>query len=745
MPIIAATLVFMFGFFTMNLFWFLGEWNPDLHGLYFFKSATIGDAIVLPAVTYLGLKITEGEKYTQRQKLIIAIMTILGTLGGIYSQYQWLSSAQTTLNWTIPEKHTFNSAGWYHAVFLCTMTGAFSGIASAVLISTIKAKHRGESLGAYHLKLLILLPAFMILNFNDFSTIETDPDRIISNSIIPALTAILIPFLIEPRKIRNWLLPSITSSTFWIALVFLYSYWQATKPFTLLLYLGFLLLSAMFQLPLLKIIDQGYVKLSILLNASATVWIVAIGNWYQAKSRLSIPDIDLLIYCGAAYTLASIGIMIFTLSSSPHLDQNRNVIKQAKYLAVRTIQSTLITLFVPLFGLILYLNVDSPAFEAYTVLWSVFATLGLLFMKGAWSEFTLLEDEAATYWGTQVPDDLSERIKLGRLSIWGWSIPILIDMIIMYGASDIKVIKLQTSSDVANLSYYWETLFLIIFIFLIPWASKLVNHKGTLLYATTFPTLLLAVLEVLRLRLLLGHLSDHGNSFFIALSIILPTLSILGFSYASIYYNVFQLRGSPKTSVHYVLPMQVALFTSSITLFAVTTILSFSLHGTLVAIGAIAVLILYPRVTLRYIDNQNWDEHITITSTKDGITQDALHTSVLSLIVILYPSLVLLSSIDLATALVRILSLFGILVVVLQWTLGNNTHHLRRTQLFLARNPQRALRFNLSPDEFSRRFSRHLRTQNICACIMLIPLIPVLLSEVDLEIIDEALSMPLHS
>ena len=72
-------------------------------------------------------------------------MGILGGLGGAYMQAQWIISDTTLLNWSIPEQHHFNFAGWWHAVFFVGICAAVSFIAGYMFIIDLNLAPRKEA------------------------------------------------------------------------------------------------------------------------------------------------------------------------------------------------------------------------------------------------------------------------------------------------------------------------------------------------------------------------------------------------------------------------------------------------------------------------------------------------------------------------------------------------------------------------------------------------------------------------
>lgn len=123
-----AALVLLFGFVAMNIFALLTPQDPNLPGLYYYRSATWGDGVMLPALTYFLMRVNLHHTLTTREKAFVSLFAAIGATAGSFTQWSWLASTETRLNWTIPQLHTFNAAGWYHAGFLITMCGLLAGL-----------------------------------------------------------------------------------------------------------------------------------------------------------------------------------------------------------------------------------------------------------------------------------------------------------------------------------------------------------------------------------------------------------------------------------------------------------------------------------------------------------------------------------------------------------------------------------------------------------------------------------------
>lgn len=136
LPIWLSVGILVFGFGAMNLFWLADRRAAGVPGLYDFRSATIGDALLLPLFVFISS--TSIIKFSDIASPRLAVGPTVGALGaalGLASQIQWLVSDDTIPNWTIPQPHQFTAAGWYHAVFLVLASGL---IASLLALSILQ-------------------------------------------------------------------------------------------------------------------------------------------------------------------------------------------------------------------------------------------------------------------------------------------------------------------------------------------------------------------------------------------------------------------------------------------------------------------------------------------------------------------------------------------------------------------------------------------------------------------------------
>lgn len=140
-----ALAVFAAGYGVLTMMWWLGDWRADLPGLYDYRSATLGDGALLPALA--AALVALGKRAATAEARWVGIATVLGIVAGAVTQLLWLSDPAPRVNWTLPHPHHFNVAGWWHAGFLVAACGLFSGLWVWAL-SRIGANERRSGMAA---------------------------------------------------------------------------------------------------------------------------------------------------------------------------------------------------------------------------------------------------------------------------------------------------------------------------------------------------------------------------------------------------------------------------------------------------------------------------------------------------------------------------------------------------------------------------------------------------------------------
>lgn len=136
---IAAAGTFAAGFGTMRVLYAGAEHPPELKGLFAYRAATWGDAILLPTMAG-SLSVSISQLAPARQERAIAgLAGVFGLAAGALSQVGWLMDPHPGLNWTLPRPHHFTAAGWYHAAFLSAGSAAFAGATALAVTRAAQA------------------------------------------------------------------------------------------------------------------------------------------------------------------------------------------------------------------------------------------------------------------------------------------------------------------------------------------------------------------------------------------------------------------------------------------------------------------------------------------------------------------------------------------------------------------------------------------------------------------------------
>lgn len=122
--IFSGMAVLFFGFIVMYLMWEVIGNPQGLRGFFFYRAATIGDGICLPIFVGSAVAFNLYNKaFCNQGRKISLLISLVVSLIAVIIQASWLIRDDTVLNWTIPIKHHFNVAGWYHSIFFIVIFG----------------------------------------------------------------------------------------------------------------------------------------------------------------------------------------------------------------------------------------------------------------------------------------------------------------------------------------------------------------------------------------------------------------------------------------------------------------------------------------------------------------------------------------------------------------------------------------------------------------------------------------------
>jgi len=134
----AGTAVAGFGVMAALSRW--GNYPSELRDLYSYRAATWGDGILLPIAAGALAMAIEALPAHGHEKVLVRIGFLTGAVCGAAIQALWLLDPAPRVNWTLPVAHHFNSAGWYHAVFLVGASGMFAALWTRLGLRLLSAR-----------------------------------------------------------------------------------------------------------------------------------------------------------------------------------------------------------------------------------------------------------------------------------------------------------------------------------------------------------------------------------------------------------------------------------------------------------------------------------------------------------------------------------------------------------------------------------------------------------------------------
>ena len=148
------------GFGMMVAFWHMGRWDTRLPGFYSYRSAVLGDGVLLPlAASILTLACLRLPPAPSERRWLLSV-AFVGCLTGAATQVLWLLDDNPRPNWTLPVAHHYNIAGVYHAVFLIVIAGFLASSLTLVLyrlrwLGTRKAQLASKLMRSWYANALV--------------------------------------------------------------------------------------------------------------------------------------------------------------------------------------------------------------------------------------------------------------------------------------------------------------------------------------------------------------------------------------------------------------------------------------------------------------------------------------------------------------------------------------------------------------------------------------------------------------
>lgn len=184
---------------VMGPLWALTEEAPGIPGWDSFTGTTVGDTLLLPVLAASLLAAFRYLPSTGRRAegLVLVCGALIGAAGGLALQLSWVLDEKPRLSWLLPRVHHFSPLGYYHAVFLCTVSGVLFSLAFGVVYRVRQVSGASPDL-VYRMAaspllfvILVCIWAFSVLTIQGggagISNLAT-----IASVIIPSLLVILL-------------------------------------------------------------------------------------------------------------------------------------------------------------------------------------------------------------------------------------------------------------------------------------------------------------------------------------------------------------------------------------------------------------------------------------------------------------------------------------------------------------------------------------------------------------------------
>jgi hypothetical protein len=130
-PTLIGFAVLALGSGVMGTEWALKKQAPGIPGWTSFTGTTVGDTLLLPVLAASLLAVFRYLPATGRgtDKHSLAVGGFIGVVGGLAVQLSWLLDNRPRLSWVLPSVHHFSTIGYYHAIFLCVVSGTLFSLA----------------------------------------------------------------------------------------------------------------------------------------------------------------------------------------------------------------------------------------------------------------------------------------------------------------------------------------------------------------------------------------------------------------------------------------------------------------------------------------------------------------------------------------------------------------------------------------------------------------------------------------
>jgi hypothetical protein len=710
----------------MNLFWFTGEHDPQLLGLYDFKSATWGDGIILPLLAYFLVRLGSWHKPLERrrERLAVGVVAALCGLGGALTQIEWLRDPQTVLNWTIPAPGQFNAAGWYHAAFLCGASALFGALFAQAFMRLWKVRASGVGLSrtSEAAWALMLLPFFPVLLAIDFVTAGTDPVDFFRSTAWLCLVGPAALALLAPLLWRRGLLPALLGSASALTLGALIVFAPAQEPSTWALWLAPALFSANFALPLWRGTKVRQVAMTAILLLTLSI----LAGVLLYRTRIS-PEVSLWIHAVVIIVLAALVLAVSRVALAPFEVPTRPFV-------IETLVNVGVLLTVVTFGGWVALRADHPAADGLFVLWSISIVSAIAFEKYLFNRLVAAEANGA-------------RLGAHRMRAYSWGLITLVtvgmnitlgEVVIADGATPAlggQPFQHSTRAAMVYLGFSGVTLLVAL---ARPALTILLRRALCAAGAVGVTLLGLAALGEI-----LGAARQHDRAAWLLATLVIPTLGIMAFAVLSVLGNIYLLRGKQLSRLAWFYAMGLGIFMGVGPALGLSLlVLGPTVWDRMIGIAVMVSVTTVPVLCSMSCYRDDLKHYLATTEPRWGLVQDAILSVLLYATVVGYPIYNLLVQDALETVVVRSVSVLGVIACLYGWILSNNVEHARKYGSYddsTRFDIVGGVHFPVTREELHRRIRFHIRAQNVISAIMILPVVPYLITSLDVEEVGMAL------
>jgi hypothetical protein len=191
----AAVVALFFG--GLCLLWFLGDHPRHLPGLFDYRSAVLGEGLLLPSALFLLAAANRGVPH--KADPVPWLLAALALVAVAAIQTAWLLDPNPRLNWSWDRPHKFELAGWINAAILAVGAPAVTFLCVRLLRAKRERLRELEGPGAAGVIAALVGILLLVLRDNDLAIGTTSATATLAGTLVAA--AILASTLVLAWRI----------------------------------------------------------------------------------------------------------------------------------------------------------------------------------------------------------------------------------------------------------------------------------------------------------------------------------------------------------------------------------------------------------------------------------------------------------------------------------------------------------------------------------------------------------------